>query len=137
MTAAAPAEEVGQLEMNASAGMRWSPFSMSGFAPGVQLAVIHGNPGGTSDYTIRLRFPDGYEVPPHWHPKSEHVTVLQGHFSVGMGERVDASAMREFGPGDFLYAPPRMPHYARARGETVVQLHGEGPFEIRLVGAAR
>ncbi len=123
--------------MNASGGMQWSPFSMPGLAPGIQLAVIHGNPGSTSDYTIRLRFPDGYEVPPHWHPKSEHVTVLQGQFSVGMGERVDASAMRAFAPGDFLYAPPRMPHYARARGETILQLHGEGPFEIRLAGSAR
>jgi quercetin dioxygenase-like cupin family protein len=131
------AEEAGELEMNASAGMQWSPFSMPGFAPGVQLAVIHGNPSAATDYTIRLKFPDGYEVPPHWHPKSEHVTVLQGFFSVGMGERVNASAMREFSPGDFLYAPPRMPHYAKARGETVVQLHGQGPFEVRVVAAAR
>jgi mannose-6-phosphate isomerase-like protein (cupin superfamily) len=133
MPTAAPVEEMGQMEMNASAGMQWSPFNMPGVAPGLQLAVIHGNPSGGGDYTIRLRFPDGYEFPPHWHPKSEHVTVLQGSLAAGMGERFDRGMMREFGPGDFLYIPPRAPHYVRVRGETVIQLHGQGPFEIRLV----
>ena len=130
------ADETGQVEMNASAGVQWSSVTLRGFAPGMGFAVVHGNPDGTGDYTIRLRFPDGYETPPHWHPKSEHLTVLQGQLLVGMGERFDAGAMRELGPGDFIYAPPKMPHYTRARGETVIQLHGQGPFVVRLVGSA-
>ena len=100
------------------------------------MAVLHGDPSKKGDYTIRLRFPDNYMVPPHWHPGGEHVTVLQGAFSLGMGERFDRGALKTYGPGDFLYAPAKMPHFATVKGETVVQLHGEGPLVINLVRPA-
>ena len=125
------------MEALAGAAAQWSDLSLPGFKPGVKLAVVHGNPGDTGDYTLRLRFPDGYEVPPHWHPQAEHLTVLQGTFLLGMGERVDRRALKALTPGDFVYAPAKMPHFAVARGETVVQLHGVGPFEVRLVESAR
>jgi uncharacterized protein (TIGR02246 family) len=128
--------EAGQAEINAAAGMQWTDLTVPGFRPGLKMAVIHGNPMGTADYTLRLRFPDGYEFPPHWHPQGEHVTVLQGTFMLGMGERFDQTAIKTYVPGDFLYAPPKMPHYGRVRGETIVQLHGMGPFEINLVNPA-
>ncbi len=94
--------------------------------------MIHGDPGGTGDYTLRLQFPDGYEFPPHWHPMGEHITVLSGVFRLGMGGTANAAAIREYQPGDFLYAPGRMPHFGGARGATVIQLHGNGPFSINL-----
>ncbi len=34
--------------------------------------------------------------------------------------------------GDFLYIPARMSHPGGAKGVTVVQLHGTGPFAINL-----
>ena len=37
--------------------------------PGAQLAVLEGDPtAATGDFTVRLKMPDGYEIPPHWHP---------------------------------------------------------------------
>jgi hypothetical protein len=33
-----------------------------------------------SEFTVRLRVPDGWKIPPHFHPAEEHVTVLQGAF---------------------------------------------------------
>ena len=122
-----------QPQIQASAGLQWSDLKVPGFAPGVKIAVLHGDPSKKGDYTIRLRMPDNYVVPPHWHPGGEHVTVLQGSFSLGMGETFDRGALRTYGPGDFLYAPAKMPHFAATKGETVVQLHGEGPFAINLV----
>lgn len=122
-----------QPQIQASAGLQWSDLQPAGFAPGLKLAVLHGDPSKKGDYTIRLRFPDNYMVPPHWHPGGEHVTVLQGAFSLGMGETFDRGALKTYGPGDFLYAPAKMPHFATVKGETVVQLHGEGPFAINLV----
>ncbi|HLK32591.1 MAG TPA: cupin domain-containing protein, partial [Terriglobales bacterium] len=54
---------------------------------GAQLAVLEGNPMASSgDYTVRLKMPDGYRIPPHWHPKRENVTVISGTFKVGMGD---------------------------------------------------
>lgn len=121
-----------QPEMQATAGMSWTDLETPGFRPGAKMAVVHGNPMGTGDYTIRLRFPDGYEFPVHWHPNGEHVTVLQGTFMLGMGRSVDRAALRTYMPGDFIYAPAKMPHFGGVRGETVIQLHGEGPFAINL-----
>lgn len=102
--------------------------------PGAQLAVIEGNPAASSgDYTIRLKMPDGYRIPPHWHPKRENVTVISGTFKVGMGDRWDDSKMGTFAAGSFAYMDPSMHHYALASGETVVQVHGMAPLMFHYV----
>ena len=104
---------------------------------GAQLAVLEGNPmAATGDFTVRLKMPDGYKIPPHWHPHRENVTVLSGNFRVGMGDDFDAAKMMTFGPGSFAYLDPDMHHYAQASGEVVVQVHGESPFQINYVHAA-
>lgn len=119
------------MEVRPNSSLAWSDLVVAGFPPGVKRAVVHGNPAGTGDYVLRLQFPDGYEVPVHWHPKAEHVTVLSGTFNLGMGG--DRSApTRAFTPGDFGYMPGRTPHFARATGVTTVQLHGIGPFQLNL-----
>lgn len=110
----------------------WTDFSTPGFDPGIKLAVLHGNPMGRGDYTVRLMFPDGYKFPVHWHPGAEHITVLTGTFQLAMGTSGDWSVMKTYAPGDFIYAPARHPHYGGAVGQTVIQLHGEGPFQIML-----
>ena len=120
------------METRAVSGLTWTDLVVPGFAAGAKLAVLHGNPSGNGDYTLRLQFPDGYEFPPHWHPMGEHITVLTGVFRLGMGGTVNPSAIREYQPGDFLYVPGRMPHFGGARGATVIQLHGIGPFAINL-----
>ena len=105
-------------------------------APGAQLAVIEGNPGGaTGDYTVRLRMPDGYRIAPHWHPKRENVTVISGTFKVGMGDKFDESKMGSFPAGSFAFLDPEMHHYAMASGEVVVQVHGIAPLQFNYVNA--
>jgi ketosteroid isomerase-like protein len=135
-TAAAPAmAEGGEMQIQGSAGLQWSDINVPGFAPGLKMAVIHGDPSSSGDYALRLRFPSNYEFPAHWHPKAEHLTVLQGSFRLAMGERVDRAALKTYAPGDFLYLPAKMAHYGGVQGETIIQLHGMGPFEINLAGA--
>ncbi len=124
--------DMSDMETRAASAINWTDLVVPGFASGAKMAVIHGDPGGTDDYTLRLWFPDGYQFPAHWHPKAEHVTVLSGVFRLGMGGMVDASAIKDYPAGDFLYIPGRMPHFGGARGETVIQLHGNGPFAINL-----
>jgi uncharacterized protein (TIGR02246 family) len=121
------------MTMNAAAGMTFQPLDVPGFKSGMQVAVIHGDPFGKGDYTIRLKFPAGYTFPAHYHPNAEHLTVLSGVFLLGMGDK-EGGPTREYQPGDFLYIPPKKPHYGGARGATVIQLHGIGPFEIKLAG---
>ncbi len=104
--------------------------------PGAQLAVLEGNPMGPGAYTMRLKMPDEYKIPPHHHARREHVTVISGAFKVGMGDSLDAGKMNEFAPGSFAYLEPTVHHYAMAKGETVIQLHGTGPWEIVYVNPA-
>jgi hypothetical protein len=111
----------------------WGPAPPS-IPAGAQMAVLEGNPAGnTGDYTVRLKLPDGYRFPPHWHPMRENVTVLSGTFLVGMGDTFDTSKMGSFAAGSFAYLDPDMHHYAMASGAVVVQVHGQAPFQIRYV----
>lgn len=111
----------------------WGPAPP--FIPaGAQVAVMEGNPAASSgDYTLRVKMPDGYRFPPHWHPMRENVTVLSGTFLVGMGDTFDTSKMGSFPAGSFAYLDPDMHHYAQASGEVVVQVHGQAPFQFHYV----
>jgi uncharacterized RmlC-like cupin family protein len=106
-------------------------------APGATLAVIEGNPMGSSgDYTVRLKMPDGYKIAPHWHPKRENVTVISGNFKVGMGDKFDESKMMTFPAGSFAFLDPEMHHYAMASGAVIVQVHGMSPLQFNYVNPA-
>ena len=123
--------DVSGVEMAAAAGLNWQPFAPPGFPPGAQIVVIHGDPSKATDYALRLRFPDGYRIPLHHHGAAEHVTVLSGEMNLAMARDTNAPT-RAYGPGDFLYIPPRHSHYGFVRGETFMQLHGTGPFSVIL-----
>lgn len=103
---------------------------------GATLAVLEGNPFETGPFTMRLSMPDGYRIPPHHHPFVEHVTVVNGTFKVGMGEKFDASAMTALPVGTFAALGPGVRHFAQAEGETVIQLHGNGPWSLIYVNPA-
>ena len=132
---AAPAE-AGTHTFTKLDAVSFAPFEIPGFDPGIQLAVIHGDPMAESgDYTVRLVMPDGYRFPAHYHPMAEHLTVLSGTFLIAMGTDENPGALEEYTPGAFLYFPPEQPHYGGATGQTVVQLHGQAPFKIVLANA--
>jgi len=115
--------------------VRWAP-APEVLPPGAQIAVLEGNPGAAGEFTLRLKFPNGYKIPPHTHPTTENVTVLSGMFLAGMGRTFYESDLQSFQQNDFVTIPANHPHYAMARGETVVQVHGVGPFTLTYVNAA-
>src|SRR5512146_2402918 len=100
---------------------------------GAQASVLHGNPGKEGPFVLRLKFPAGFVVPPHQHSKDELVTVISGRFSIIAGEKVDRSAFRALPPASFVNLPAGTSHYAIAETETVVQIHGFGPFDVTYV----
>lgn len=116
---------------------KWNDIDVPGFPAGMKIAALHGDPDKAGEfYTLRLRFPDGYAFPAHWHPMAENVTVIMGTFYLGMGDKVVEGAGKRYIAGDFLNVPAKMPHFGHVRGETVIQLHGVGPFQIMLASAA-
>jgi ketosteroid isomerase-like protein/quercetin dioxygenase-like cupin family protein len=125
-------DTVTTMGMTGGSSIAWSDLKVPGFPTGAKMSVIHGDPAGTGDYTLRLQFPDGYQFPVHWHPKAEHATVLSGALLLAPGSKVDASALKTYQAGDFLYLPARNSHFGGAKGVTVIQLHGLGPFAINL-----
>ena len=129
--AAAPAEGTTFSAKNGSA-LAWSDLSSPGFAPGGKITVLHGDPSAPGRFVLRLSFPDGYQVPLHWHPTAEYMTVISGGGQFGMGNAVGMSATQNFAPGDFVFIPARHPHYVQMRGATVLQVSGNGPFQMNL-----
>jgi quercetin dioxygenase-like cupin family protein len=104
--------------------------------PGAQFAVLEGDPtASTGDYTIRLRMPDGYRIPPHWHPLRENVTVISGTFALGMGDVFDVDKMKSVPAGTFAFLDPDMHHFAMAHGEAIVQVHGASPLQFNYINA--
>ena len=129
-TVTTPPADPSAMEARAASTLTWGDLTAPGFAPGAKIAVLHGNPAGPGGFVLRLQFPDGYQIPVHWHPTGENVTVVSGSVALGMGNAFDANALHAYAPGDFVYLPPNQSHYGQARGATIVQINGRGPFVI-------
>jgi quercetin dioxygenase-like cupin family protein len=103
---------------------------------GAQFAVVSGDPTKTGPFVIRLKFPAGYRISPHWHPTDEHVTVLAGTMALGMGEKFDQAAMKVLPAGSYGMLPAEMRHFAMAKTAATIQVHGMGPFVVNYVNPA-
>lgn len=101
--------------------------------PGAKIAVLEGDPSKAGFFTMRIKMPDGYRVPPHWHPQQERVTVLAGTLNLGSGNAFEPTATRALSPGTYSSMPPQMTHFAWMTGETVLQLSSIGPWTITYV----
>ena len=103
---------------------------------GAKIAVLEGDPSKAGPFVFRVKVPDGYSIPPHTHPKPERVTVISGTFNIGMGEKFDKNKGRKMPAGTYGTWQPGMAHFVWAKGETVVQFHGDGPWTITYVNPA-
>src|SRR6059036_2531551 len=114
------------------AEIAWKPGPAS-LPPGAMMAVLEGDPAAEGPFVLRVKFPDKYRIQPHWHPKTERVTVMAGALHLGMGEKFDAAATQSLPAGTFGHWPAQMRHFAWVEGETILQLHGIGPWQIVYV----
>jgi hypothetical protein len=116
--------------------IKWGPAPAK-LHPGARVAVLDGDPSKPgAPYIFRARLPDGYSVPPHTHPTDEHITVIQGTILLGMGEKFDRAKLRELPAGSYARLPKGEPHFNLYKGETIIQLHGIGPYDIQYVDPA-
>ncbi len=121
--------------LNRPAELKWKDGAPS-LPPGAKIAVLEGDPSKPGPFVFRVKVPDGYKIPPHTHPKPERVTVISGTFNLGMGETFDAAKAEALPAGTYGTWPAGMKHFVWAKGETVVQFHGEGPWQIEYVNPA-
>lgn len=109
--------------------VKWGPAPAS-LPAGAQASALLGSPGKEGPFVIRLKFPNGFVIPPHRHSKDEFVTVISGKFAVSSGEKANFTGVQALPAASFVHLPAGMPHYARAEGETIVQINGTGPFDV-------
>ncbi len=106
------------------------------FVPGAKFAVISGDPAAKGLVTVRFDMPAGYVIAPHFHPTDQHITVLKGTFSIGMGDVVDKAHASTLTSGGYGVAMANMHHYAFTNTGATIQVHMEGPFAITYVNPA-
>jgi quercetin dioxygenase-like cupin family protein len=113
-------------------GLKWEDGPKS-LPPGAKMTVLEGDPTAPGPFVMRVKVPDGYKIPPHIHPKPERVTVISGSFHFGMGDKFDAKHATTLPAGSYGTWPAGMHHFVWAEGETVIQLNGDGPWQIEYL----
>lgn len=113
----------------------WRPGPAS-LPSGAQMYVLEGDPTSSGPFTMRLKFPRNYIVPPHYHTAVEHLTVISGRMHLGMGETINMGSATLLSAGSFSMMPPGMRHFAHTLEETVIQVNGNGPWRIVYLNAS-
>lgn len=105
-------------------------------APGAKIAVIEGPLNKPVPFTFRLSIPANSKIAPHTHPAFERVTVLSGTFHFANGDRYDTGKTSALGPGSVAIMPPNTPMFGYTKDDTVIQLHGIGPWGLNYLNPA-
>ena len=111
--------------------MKWMDVAGAGLPAGAKMAVVKGDPGKAGAFTIRIKMPANYTVPPHHHPADEVVRVMgDGTLSYGMGDKLDRSNVGSLTKGYHVTMAAGMNHYVFTSDPIEVQVDGTGPFQI-------
>jgi hypothetical protein len=84
-------------------------------------------------FVIRIHNDAGYIVLPHTHVEDENIVVVNGIRSLWMGSQFSSSDLDTITVGDYLFVPKGMAHFALSKTETIIQVHGIGPFVVSYV----
>jgi quercetin dioxygenase-like cupin family protein len=132
-TSAAAVRDTSTNATNAS--LQWGP-APAVFPAGAKMAVVSGDPSKAEPFVVELSMPNGYKVPPHFHPTDEVVEVKEGTFLVGMGDTFDPKKTSPMKQGDKATVPANKHHFGLARGATIVAVSANGPFALTYVHPA-
>lgn len=112
--------------------VRW--FTPSYYKDGRQRAHLLGDSSRGGTWVDRARIPAGGHIPAHTHPHDELVTVIEGTWYLGQGERFDDAKLKGYPAGTFIAIPAGVPHFLAAKdGAVTVQLSGTGEFRTDYV----
>jgi quercetin dioxygenase-like cupin family protein len=97
------------------------------------MEVIEGPLNEAKPFILRLKFPANYKLAPHFHSAIEHVTVISGEFTMGVGEKFQEGKGTTLKPGEVAIMQPKTPHYGYTKKATEIQVHGVGPWTLTYV----
>jgi quercetin dioxygenase-like cupin family protein len=122
-------------DTTAKVSLQWGPAPPV-FPAGAKMAVVNGDPSKEGVFQVELALPDGYRIPPHFHPTDEAVEVKEGTFLVGLGDKLDPTKTNPMKQGDKGSLRANMHHFGIARGATIVAVTAKGPFAMTYVNPA-
>lgn len=135
LLAAGPLAADPALIATVSSELQWAAAPAVG--PGAMIAVIEGDLKTAEPFTFRLKLPADSKIGVHTHPVTERVTVISGTFYFATGDKFDPAQAKVYQAGDTLIIPAGMAMYAATKDqETVLQLHGTGPWGINYLDPA-
>jgi quercetin dioxygenase-like cupin family protein len=115
-----------------TANLKWGDAPPS-LPAGAKMAVVSGNPTKPGKFTIRLKMPADYAVPPHTHPTDEVVKVISGDLHYAMSGKMEMPKAKTLKAGQAVTMHAKMKHWVHAPAPATVQVSGRGPFQIAYV----
>src|SRR4029079_6339941 len=101
---------------------------------GRQRAQLFGDSSKAGAWVDRVKIPAGTRVLAHTHHQNEVVTVIEGTWYLGPGERFDSAKLKAYPAGSFIVIPAGTPHFVATKDNAVVvQLSGTEKFRTDYV----
>jgi quercetin dioxygenase-like cupin family protein len=121
-----------QIRAVTSEQVKW--FTPSYYKDGRQRAQLFGDSTQDGAWVDRVKIPAGMQVHAHTHPQDELVTVIQGTWYLGEGEKSDPAKLKGYPAGSFIVIPAGVPHFvATKESAVIVQLSGTGKFSTTFL----
>src|SRR5262245_34151222 len=98
--------------------IKW--FTPPYYKDGRQRAQLLGDSTQGGAWIDRVKIPSGARVLAHTHPHDELVTVIEGTWYVGEGERFDTAKLKGYPAGSFIVIPAGLPHFVAAKDSSVI-----------------
>ena len=107
--------------------VKW--FTPAYYKDGRQRAQLFGDSSKKGAWVDRVKIPAAMRVLAHTHPQDELVTVIEGTWYLGEGERFDSARLKGYPAGSFIVIPAGTPHFVATKDVAViVQLSGTEEF---------
>jgi uncharacterized RmlC-like cupin family protein len=107
--------------------VKW--FTPSYYKDGRERAQLVGDSSRGGTWVDRVKIPGGKRVLAHTHPDDEMVTVIEGTWYLGAGERFDVAKLQAYPAGSFVVIPAGVSHFVATKdGPAIVQSSGTGVF---------
>jgi quercetin dioxygenase-like cupin family protein len=109
-------------------------FTPPYYTDGRQRAQLYGDSNQGGPWIDRVRIPAGKHVAAHTHPQDELVTVIDGTWYVGVGDKYDLAKLKGYPAGSFVLIPAGLPHFVAAmENAVIVQLSGGEKFRTEYL----
>jgi quercetin dioxygenase-like cupin family protein len=94
--------------------------------PGAEYHLIYEDKATHALQTL-VRFPPGYSLPPHSHTHDETLLIVKGKLVIDFG----GQSSQTLASGSYAVIPAGVLHSLKAKGELVMMMAVNGPYDIQ------